>query len=370
MGNNSTFNTPYTTDYTNNTEASFVNEPQILQFFKSRNWIKPGEVELENKVKVISLFSGSGGLDLGFLETGKFEVIFANDFNYSACRTYTHNIGNHIVCEDISKLKILPNADIIIGGPPCQGFSTANPSRSFEDPRNQLFKEYARIINEIQPKIFLMENVSGMVTMQGGKVFKLIKKELSNCGYQLYDKLLNSRDFGVPQSRRRMIIIGVRNDLNHEFIFPTPTHNVENYKTVGDALLNNKIKEKAPNHDIAKLTQLNLERLRYIPEGGSMKDCPVSLQNNSDLKRAMRRLDSKKESYTIVHNNCDHYYHPLENRRITVREMARLQGYPDDYVFLGSKSEQSRQVGNSVPVGLGFALAKKIYGFLLENNLI
>lgn len=343
-----------------------VEEPLILEFEKSKNWITNNEIEIKDKVKVISLFSGSGGLDLGFLETGKFEIIYANDFNYQACLTYTHNIGNHIICEDISKLRDLPNTDVIIGGPPCQGFSTANPSRSFDDPRNQLFKEYARIITEVQPKIFLMENVSGMVTMQNGKVFELIKKELSNCGYKISYKLLNARDFGVPQSRRRMIIIGVRNDINSEFKFPTPTHNENNYKTVGDVLINKPIPKNFPNHSIGKLTELNLKRVKHIPEGGSMKDCPTELQNNSDLKRAMRRLNSKKESYTIVHNNCDHYYHPLEDRRITIREMARIQEYPDNFVFLGSKSEQSRQVGNSVPVGLGKALAKSIYDFFLN----
>jgi DNA (cytosine-5)-methyltransferase 1 len=109
-----------------------------------------------------------------------------------------------------------------------------------------------------------------------------------------------------------------------------------------------------------------LRRLEHIPEGGSMKNCPIDLQNNSDLKRAMRRLESNKESYTIVHNNCDHYYHPIENRRITIREMARLQGYPDSFVFFGSKSEQSKQVGNSVPIGLGKALANSIYDFLKD----
>lgn len=320
------------------------------------------------KYKVISLFSGSGGLDLGFLETGKFDIILANDFNSHACETYAKNIGNHIVCEDISKLHDIPNADIIIGGPPCQGFSLANPARSFDDPRNQLFKEYARIIRQVQPKIFLMENVSGMVTMQKGKVFELIKKELSNCGYRLYPELLNAKDFGVPQSRRRMIIIGVRNDIDCTFEFPIRTHNVENYLTVGDVLIKNPIPKDALNHSFGKLTELNLERIKHIPEGGSMKHCPPQLQNNSDLNRAMRRLDTKKESYTIVHNNCDHYYHPTENRRITIREMARIQGYPDDYVFLGSKSEQSRQVGNSVPVGLGKALAKKVYEFLVKTK--
>jgi len=313
-------------------------------------------------IKIISLFSGSGGLDLGFLQTGKFKVILANDFNKLACESYKKNIGEHIVHEDISNLKNLPKADIIIGGPPCQGFSTANPKRSFDDPRNQLFKEYARIIKEVKPKMFLMENVSGMMTMGKGKVFDLIKKELINCGYKLYDKLLNAKDYGVPQSRRRVIIIGVRNDINEDYSFPKYTH--ENNHITINHLLSKKIKNDDPNHKISNLTELNLERLNHIPEGGSMKDCPKELQNNSDLNRAMRRLNSNKISPTIVHNNCDHYYHPTENRRITIREMARIQGYPDNYIFCGSKSEQSRQVGNSVPIRLGNVLAKSIYLFM------
>ena len=163
-------------------------------------WLHKSENKTSNKIKVISLFSGSGGLDLGFLATGKFKIIYANDFNKQACDSYRYNIGNHIIHDDIANLKDLPKADLIIGGPPCQGFSTANPKRSFDDPRNQLFREYARIISQVKPKLFLMENVSGMVSMQRGKVFKFIKKELSNCGYTLYDELMNSQDYGVPQT--------------------------------------------------------------------------------------------------------------------------------------------------------------------------
>ena len=336
---------------------------------KRKNWIHQGEIEIKNKIKVISLFSGSGGLDLGLLATGKFEIIFANDFNKQACETYAHNIGDHVVCEDIAKIGGLEKSDIIIGGPPCQGFSTANPARSFDDPRNQLFNEYARLLKDIKPKMFLMENVSGMVTMQKGKVFELIKKELSSCGYKVHSKLLNAKDYGVPQSRRRIIIIGVRNDIDKTFTFPTPTHEEGNYESVGNALFDTPVNPKNPNHLIGKLTDLNLERIKHIPEGGSMKNCPPNLQNNSDLNRSMRRLSRNKVSHTIVHNNCDHYYHPTENRRITIREMARIQGYADDYIFLGSKSEQSRQVGNSVPVGLGKALGKSIYEFLKTTNL-
>jgi DNA (cytosine-5)-methyltransferase 1 len=117
------------------------------------------------------------------------------------------------------------------------------------------------------------------------------------------------------------------------------------------------------------LSKLNKERIRHIPQGGSMADCPAELHNNSDLKRAMRRLSNSEPSYTIVHNNCDHYYHPTEDRRITIREMARLQGYPEDFVFCGSKSEQSRQVGNSVPIPFAFHLAKSVSNFLNKTKV-
>ena len=331
---------------------------------KYKKWIHNGEQEIVDKLSVLSLFSGSGGLDLGFLATGKFNIHLANDFDIHCCRTYEHNIGKHIVHDDIANLKNLPYSDLVIGGPPCQGFSTANPNRAFEDPRNQLFKDYARVLNEVKPKLFLMENVAGMVSMQKGKVFELIKKELSSCGYILYDKLLNAMDFGVPQSRKRMIVIGVRKDIKKQFLFPTATHSKENYATIKEAIIDNPIPEGNANHIIGKLTDLNLKRIKHIPEGGSMIDCPPELYNNSDLKRSMRRLSRFRVSPTIVHNNCDHYYHPLENRRITIREMARLQGYSDEYTFFGSKSDQSRQVGNSVPIGLAKALAKQIYNFL------
>jgi DNA (cytosine-5)-methyltransferase 1 len=314
-------------------------------------------------IKTISLFSGSGGLDLGLLKTKKFNILLANDFDKCATESYSHNIGKHIVHSDIRELKNLPEADLIVGGPPCQGFSTANPNRAFDDPRNWLFKEYSRIISEVNPKVFLMENVSGILTLDNGKVFNMIKAEFQNLGYNLYETLLNAKFYEVPQSRNRVILVGVRNDLKVKFHFPSPVLNPPlfgKFISVGDAILNFDFKIDDPNHSISKLTDLNLKRIRHIPEGGSMKDCPEELWNNSDLKRSMRRLDSKKPSYTIVHNNCDHYYHPIENRRITIREMALLQTYPPNYIFMGSKSDQSKQVGNSVPVNLGYHLGLSI----------
>lgn len=327
---------------------------------KQFRWVdKVNDISSE-KFKVLSLFSGSGGMDLGFLSTGKFKIVLANDINKAACESYAYNIGDHIIHDDITQLIDLPDVDVVIGGPPCQGFSTANPKRSFDDPRNHLFKEYGRILKAIKPKIFVLENVSGMVTMEKGKVFKLIKKELAACGYRLFDQLLNAKDYGVPQNRRRMIIVGVRNDLKADFSHPLPFRSNGNYEVVNDYLIYGTPPKGLMNHDVSILSSLNRQRLIFIPEGGSMKDVPKELRNNSDPKRSMRRLSRSKFSHTIVHNNCDHYYHPTEDRRITIREMARIQGYNDEYLFFGSKSEQSKQVGNSVPVGLASAIAIEV----------
>ena len=325
----------------------------------------------EKKYNVISMFSGSGGLDLGFLATNRVEILLANDINKYACESYAKNIGNHIICQDIRDLKNLPQTDILIGGPPCQGFSTANPNRSFDDPRNWLFKEYARILSESNPDIFVMENVSGMVTLEKGAILKMILNELEHQGYDVKYKILNAKDYETAQSRRRTIIVGTKNSLDYQYSYPQPVVNPPlfgRYITVGDVLMHKPINGGSYNHDIAKLSPLNEDRIKFIPQGGSMKDCPQELQNNSDLKRAMRRLHLNEVSPTIVHNNNDHYYHPTEHRRVTIREMARIQGYPDNYIFYGPKNEQSRQVGNSVPVPFAFHIATSVIKYLDETR--
>ena len=321
------------------------------------------------KLRVVSLFSGSGGMDLGFLNTGKYDIILANDIFREAVQTYEHNIGKHIVLDDIANFKGLPSADIVIGGPPCQGFSLGNPNRAMDDPRNWLFKEYIRVLHEVNPSMFVMENVQGMRTLAEGKLYEFIKKELEAAGYKIKDDVLNAVDYGVPQHRRRNFIVGVRDDLKFKYRFPAPLVYPPlqgRYMTVGDALLQPPIPKDCPNHEASKLTPLNQERLKHIPPGGAMKDIPEHLRNNSDPKRAMRRLAFQEPSPTIVHNNCDHYYHPTELRRLTIREMARIQTYPDSHVFFGSKSDQSVQVANSVPVKLASAVAESVYEALAQ----
>jgi DNA (cytosine-5)-methyltransferase 1 len=310
-----------------------------------------------NKIKTLSLFSGSGGLDLGFIKTGFFDILCANDIDQKACETYNNNIANHSICCDIKNFNnISSDVDVVIGGPPCQGFCSANPNRFVDDPRNLLFKEYKKQLDSCNPKMFVFENVPGILTIDKGILFKTIVTQLSY-NYNVVYQILNSADYGTPQLRKRVIIVGCRKDLCLQYQFPVAT--VKKYRTVGDVFSIPHIKND-PNHKIGKLTELNIKRLRHIPPGGSMKDCPPDLRNNTDYRRSMRRLDLNKPSYTIVHNNCDHFYHPTETRRITIREMARLQDYPDSFIFCGNKSQQSQQVGNSVPVNLAYNLALSI----------
>jgi len=317
--------------------------------------------------RAISLFSGCGGLDLGLLESGGFQVSLANDHFSAAVKTYRHNIGDHIVCSNISALSRFPEADVVVGGPPCQGFSSANPHRGVHDERNWLFTEYLRVLKAVRPKAFLMENVSGIRTLERGRFYATMKRDFEQADYSVSDALLDAVDFGAPQRRVRNILVGVRNDLNVEFSFPAPNSLpgvFGGHRTVGDALFHPPVPPDAQNHEMTKSTELNVRRIRLIPEGGSMADCPPELQNNSDLKRAMRRLDRQQPSYTVVHNNCDHFYHPTEDRRVTIREMARLQGFPDSFLFFGSKSEQSIQVANAVPIPLARSLGEAMHRLL------
>lgn len=192
----------------------------------------------KEKLKVVSLFSGCGGLDLGFINSG-FEVVWANDFFKEAVDTYKNNIGDHIVYGDITNIKSeeIPNDfDILLGGFPCQGFSVANIKRSMEDERNFLYREMLRIINDKKPKYFLAENVKGLLSMQKGEVIKMIINDFKSIGYDVDYKLLKASDFGVPQNRERVIIIGNRLGLDNPFPEPTHGENLLPYKTVKETV--------------------------------------------------------------------------------------------------------------------------------------
>ncbi|MDA9159795.1 DNA cytosine methyltransferase [Rhodobacteraceae bacterium] len=302
------------------------------------------------KLKVLSLFSGAGGLDLGFKKSGH-EIVWANDFDKDSCETYMKNIGNHIIHGDIAELTVngLPDFDILIGGFPCQGFSRANVHRVENDERNDLYLHVIRILRKKQPKFFLLENVRGIKTLNAGKDFSEIILALEESGYSIRHKTLNAADFGVPQNRVRVIITGIRQDLTTEFKYeyPDPTHS-RNGETADKWV------------SIAKA----LHGIGEPDETSNLSNhvCSKYKVTNRDFT-GHRRTDPDKPSPTILARGnggggvCA-IQHPLNHRRLSVRESAIIQTFPLDFIFLGSLMSMYRQVGNAVPALFAEKLAQ------------
>lgn len=302
-------------------------------------------------MKVVSLFSGAGGMDLGFIQAGH-EIIWANDVYEKAVETYKNNIGAHIVLKDIAEVDSseIPDCDIVIGGFPCQGFSVANMKRFVEDDRNQLYLEMLRVILEKKPKYFVAENVKGILSLGKGKVKDLILKDFEEAGYNVDYYLVNAADYGVPQSRQRVFFVGVRKDVEEIVSFPSPTHTspdkakvlgLENWITIGEALKNIPEPEDAPNIANHEYTKYKLRFNGYIGHREVDPDRPAPT--------ITARGDSKG-GVVIIH-------HPNNLRRLSVREAATVQSFPLDFVFSGSKTDGYRQVGNAVPPLLAYKIA-------------
>ena len=308
-------------------------------------------------MKVVSLFSGAGGLDLGFVMAGH-KIIWANDIDKDAVETYRKNIGEHIVCNDIADIDSanIPNCEIVIGGFPCQGFSVANTKRTVEDKRNKLYLQLVRVISQKHPKFFLAENVKGLLSLAKGKVFEMILSDFSKLGYNISYRVLNSADYGVPQIRQRIIIVGVRKDLKFEYRFPLPTHNAEGtgnllkWISVGSALSDipdPDTPNKMPNHDYSKY-KLNFNG--YLGHR--------VLNSNKPAPTVTARGDDKGGVVILPHPNA--------MRRMSCRELATVQSFPLDYVFVGNRSSVYRQIGNAVPPLLACALAKQFNEYVEE----
>ena len=299
-------------------------------------------------MKVVSLFSGAGGLDLGFIQAGH-EVIWANDLYSDAVETYKHNIGPHISCSDIKDVvsSDIPDSDIIIGGFPCQGFSVANMGRSVEDQRNSLYREMIRIIDSKRPKFFVAENVKGILSLAKGKVFEMILSDFKSLNYKVVYRLLNAADYGVPQKRERVIIVGVRNDIDFDFQFPEATNN------------ENGIDGKRRWVSVS-------DALKDLPDPDTPNNLPNHVYSKFKLKfngyLGNRKIDPDKPAPTVTARGDDKggvvvLHHPNNSRRMTCRELATIQGFPLDYEFMGNKSSVYRQIGNAVPVPLAKAIA-------------
>lgn len=304
-------------------------------------------------LKVVSLFSGAGGLDLGFVQSG-FEIVWANDIDRLSVDTYRNNIGNHIVLGDIKNVSIdtIPACDVLIGGFPCQGFSVANTKRVLEDERNKLYREYLRFLRELQPKMFVAENVKGILSIGKGEVIKQIIKEFEDVGYRVDCKLLNAADFGVPQTRQRVIIVGVRDDLDICFTFPDSTHSQfgedgkERWVSVSESFDGIPDPDGSNAHDVP-----NNEYSQYkLIMNGYLGKRPVDPDKPAPTVTA--RGDRKGGVVVLPH--------PSGKRRMTVRELARIQDFPLDFEFIGSRTDCYRQIGNAVPVGLAKSIANEV----------
>lgn len=326
-----------------------------------------------NKLTVIDLFSGAGGLSLGFANKG-FDNIFSIDIEPAFCQTYKKNFPAHkLIQKDITTLKdkeILEltngkDVDVIIGGPPCQGFSMAgNIGRKFiDDPRNHLFKEFARFLSVIRPKIFLMENVARLYTHNHGKTKEEILKVFNSLGYHTECKVLNVADYGVPQIRRRIIFIGTR--LNNSAIFfPKKKYSADQYVTIKEAIddlpaLKSGETSSIPNHIAMKHSEQMLRKMSFIQDGGTKNDIPLPLRPLKGDARKYIRYNSCKPSVCVT-GDMRKIFHYNQNRALTVRELARIQTYPDNFIFEGSSIAQQQQVGNSVPPLFAEELAESI----------
>jgi len=372
------------------------------------------------KLKIIDLFSGVGGLSYGFVHDNNFEIVAANELLPNMARAYSLNHPTvKVYAEDIKKfnaqkiendLDIKTNdIDIIVGGPPCQAYSTVG-KRLIDDPRGKLFQEYYRILKEFNPKLFLFENVKGLLSMQGGELLKTITSLFESLGYRVQYKLLNAADYGAPQTRKRVVIIGSK--LKTNFKYPKPTHynpeeaiglfdkKLKPYLTLEEAISDlpfiksneesfeyasrpqNSFQELMRKNAPTKLAEHNspnnneklVKIMELLPDGGTPEDLPENLRPKSGFKNTYCRLWWERPATTITRNlstpSSSRCIHPKAPRPLTTREGARIQCFPDDYQFYGSRSDKNLQIGNAVPTFLSGAVAKAILRNFKADNLV
>ena len=352
-----------------------------------------------SKFTVIDLFSGAGGLSKGFLDAG-FDVILGIDFDDSALKTFENNHGkakalkldlfnldniNYIISEFGRGHNTL---DVLIGGPPCQGFSLAG-KREEDDKRNMLYKAMVKLAERMKPRAVVLENVPGMLTLYDGAGKKRIFNDFEKLGYKMSVKVLYAPEYGVPQIRKRAFFVGLLNS-KEEFIFPEPILSSENFITCEDAIgdlpsLEGIYGDEMQEYECSPRTKYQAEMrknstklynnigtihsaktvkmISLVPEGKNYKALPEEYRNMYKYNEALTRYHSKKPSLTINTGHRSHFHYKY-NRIPTVRESARLQSFPDDFIFYGNKSEQYKQVGNAVPPKLGYAIAKKLKDYL------
>jgi DNA (cytosine-5)-methyltransferase 1 len=335
---------------------------------------------MRNEINYIDLFSGAGGMSLGFDQVG-FNNIFSIDIEPRFCETYKTNFPKHnLIQKDISKLSneeiksLIGNQiiDVIIGGPPCQGFSMAgNIGRKFiDDSRNQLFREFARIVEIVQPSYFVMENVARLFTHNKGETKKEIIELFKKMNYNVDCKVVNTADFGIPQVRNRVLFIG--NRISNNIVFPTKT--VDKPISIKEAIdklpkLKSGEKSKIPNHISMKHSEQMLEKMKYVSDGGNRNEIPELIRPKSGDVRKYIRYKSTEPAVCVT-GDMRKIFHYSQNRALTVRELATLQTFPLDFIFKGSTISQQQQVGNSVPPILAKEIALTIKKMMKNDEQI
>lgn len=344
--------------------------------------------KMNDSPKMVSLFSGCGGLDKGFLAAG-FNIIWANDFDSDAQAIYKLNIGE-IDGRDILSVneEEIPDCDILTAGFPCQPFSNAGNRKGVHDSRGMLYKECLRIIAKKIPKVIVFENVKGLLStkyIDGRKLVDVIVEDLSTIneiGYNVNYNLINASDYGVPQNRQRVLFIGIRKDLNSNFIFPEK-QNKEGL-TLGSIL---DVPDNVANQVDWPLSPQAMEMITYIPEGGSWKDVPYEhlAPRFRKIRDNMKKYHSPNFYRRFARNeicgtmtasaqpeNCG-IVHPTENRRFTIREVARIQTFPDDFIFIDDNMKNIaamyKVIGNAVPVKMANVIATAIKEQIFEEKL-
>ena len=348
--------------------------------------------KITKKYNVVDLFSGVGGFTLGFNQTQRFNTVFANDIDRDMCRAYKLNFPEVLISEnaiesvDFSEIAKKQNVNVVIGGPPCQAYSTSG-NRLKNDSRVTLFKEYFRSIKYFDPDIFVYENVKGIFSFNNGKLISEIKELFSSINYKVSVQILNAADYGIPQIRERVFIFGTKKGINLSLPKKTRSKMSKNkYLTLKDALsdlpaiqnnsfanfylskpkngyqriMRKKAPEKLMDHNSSKHGEELTNAIKFLPEGGLKTDIPEEFRPKSGYPNSYGRLWWKKPSTTITRNfgtpSSARCIHPKVNRALTTREGARLQSFPDYFQFYGSRAKKNLQIGNAVPP----LLAKKI----------
>lgn len=349
--------------------------PEVEAMLQS-NWEAESTVTPVRQFNSIELFAGGGGLALGMSLAG-FHHVLLNEFETAACKTLKTNKPEWNVIEgDVRHIDFTPlrgKIDFLSGGFPCQAFSYAGKGAGFNDTRGTLFFELARAVKEIQPKVFMGENVKGLISHENGRTFETIKNTIAELGYTLVEpRVLRAIMYQVPQKRERLILIAIRNDIaqNVEFHWPTPYHEV---LTLRDALYKSVIYENdVPVSEGAQYPEKKKRVLAMVPQGGDWRNLPEEVAKDymggswllGGGKTGMaRRLSLDEPSLTLTCSPCQKQTercHPLETRPLSIREYARIQTFPDNWVFQGSMSDKYKQIGNAVPVNLAWAVGRSL----------